>query len=84
VLGPLCDFPENSHFANYQEHLNPYFGGAIREWSTREHVPLLDLLDPLAEAAREGKIPWFPADTHWNEHGHDIAAGQIEAWLRSS
>ena len=36
-------------------------------------IEFLDLSQPLAEAIADGLQPYFFADTHWNQIGHDIA-----------
>ncbi len=36
-------------------------------------IALLDLTAPLDEAIRAGRQPYFFADTHWNQNGHNIA-----------
>lgn len=80
VLGPLCRWPPESELADFAAHCSP-LPAAVRQWAAREGVPALDLTDALVGAAKGGRIPWFPADTHWNSDGHLAAAGEISAWL---
>ena len=43
----------------------------------RARISLVDLTAPLQRSAREGAIPWFWGDTHWNAIGHVVAAQAI-------
>lgn len=79
VLGPLCRFPPQSDLNNLASHLSP-LRGYLRSWSDRNKIEFLDLTEPLQDAARAGRIPWFWGDTHWNAEGHAVAAEAIAAW----
>lgn len=49
---------------------------------TDEHSFLfLDLTKPLDEAIENGQTPYFFADTHWNQLGHDIARDALRDFL---
>lgn len=86
VLGPLARFEQGSPLADWRAHLGP-LPERLAAWSAREGVPYLDLGPALAVAAAAGSVPWFPFDTHWNEHGHATAAralaeaGFVRAWM---
>ena len=41
----------------------------------------LDLTTPLDEAIENGQTPYFFADTHWNQLGHDIARDALRDFL---
>jgi lysophospholipase L1-like esterase len=45
--------------------------------------PLLDL-SPALRAADWGVLggPYYPTDLHWNALGHEVAAREVERWLR--
>lgn len=79
VLGPLCRFPAGSELTDITRHLGP-LRDHLHAWSERSGVKLLDLTDPLLDAARQGHIPWFWGDTHWNAQGHAVATQALVAW----
>jgi len=83
VLGPFCRFPATSDLHDFMSHVSP-LRDYLRGWSEREGIALLDLTDPLIEAARAGRIPWLWGDTHWNGEGHAVAAKALAAWPRLS
>ncbi len=45
----------------------------LRELAEELGIEFLDLTAPLAAAIAEGQRPYFFADTHWNQVGHNIA-----------
>ena len=47
-------------------------------------IAFLDLTEPLAESVRAGEPPYFFADTHWNQLGHDIARKALLDFLNRS
>jgi hypothetical protein len=79
VLGPQCSFPPGSEIANFTEHIGP-MRRYMHDWSKRNKVPLLDLTEPLREAASSGHIPWYWGDTHWNADGHAVASSMLSSW----
>jgi len=79
VLAPFCSFPEESALLDLDEHLGP-LRQQIVAWGGESGVPVLDLTPPLQAAAREGRIPWFWGDTHWNAEGHGVAAAALAGW----
>jgi hypothetical protein len=79
VLGPLCRFPPQSDLNDLASHLSP-LRDYLHSWSERTKIDLLDLTEPLQDAARAGRIPWFWGDTHWNAEGHAVAAEAMVAW----
>jgi hypothetical protein len=54
--------------------------------AARTATPLLDLTPAFREAARRrSSAPlYFARDQHWTAAGHELAARQLVAWLRSS
>ncbi len=79
VIGPLCTWPAGSKLADYEAHLGP-LPDQIRQRCEQEGIDMLDLTQSLRESATNGRIPWFPGDTHWNAIGHDVAADSLSAW----
>lgn len=79
VLAQLCEFSEKSDLHDLDEHLGP-LREQIVAWGAASGVPVLDLTPPLQAAAREGRIPWFWGDTHWNAEGHRVAAHALAGW----
>jgi hypothetical protein len=62
------------------------FGVALRELCANAGIPFLDLKPGfIAESKalfdRSGQILWWYDDTHWNEHGHDLAASIVHREL---
>jgi hypothetical protein len=79
TLAPLCEFPEESDLLDLDEHLGPLRERLVA-WGAESGVPVLDLTPPLQAAAREGRVPWFWGDTHWNAEGHRVAAQALASW----
>lgn len=82
VLAPLCRWPEGSDLSDYQANLSP-LSAVVLDWCRREGIAALDLFEPLQQAARNNKIPWFQGDTHMNENGHQAAADAIADWIKT-
>ncbi len=53
----------------------------MRETADELGIGFLDLTAPLDEAIRAGQSPYFFADTHWNQLGHDIARNALKDFL---
>ncbi len=49
----------------------------MRDLSAQLGIAFLDLTAPLTAAAEAGQPPYFFADTHWNQTGHDIARNAL-------
>jgi hypothetical protein len=80
VLAPSCpQWPAGSELADWRRHLSP-LRDHVLAWGRDRGVPVLDLTPSLEAAARAGAIPWFDTDTHWNPHGHEVAARAIADW----
>ena len=45
----------------------------IRDMATANGIDYIDLTPALRSAIESGSSPYFFADTHWNQHGHNIA-----------
>ena len=54
----------------------------LREFFDREHLPYIDLLPSLREAAAGGAL-YFPRDGHWNAAGHAAGARQLVDAVRA-
>ena len=79
TLAPFCEFAEESDLHDLDAHLGPLREQMIA-WGEESGVPVLDLTPALQAAAREGNIPWFWGDTHWNAEGHRVAAQSLASW----
>ena len=80
VLGPYCTWPADSTLSGFESHLGP-LRDHLSAWAASSGTPYLDLTGLLAESVAAGRVPWFPADTHWNAIGHEIVAAGVESWL---
>lgn len=56
----------------------------MRELAEEIGIAFLDLTPALAQAIRAGQSPFFFADTHWNQVGHDIARNALLDFLNRS
>ena len=56
----------------------------MQELADEIGVSFLDLTEPLAAAIRAGQAPYFFADTHWNQDGHNIARNALLDFLNQS
>jgi len=56
----------------------------MRQLAADLDVSFLDLTSPLSEAIRSGVSPYFFADTHWNQQGHNIARNALLDFLNRS
>ena len=45
-------------------------------------IPLLDLTQPMQNAARAGNVPYFAQDTHPNAPGHALMADAVADFVR--
>jgi hypothetical protein len=79
VLADLCSFPEGSRVEDVSQHLTP-LREQLDAWAKTAGIRLFDLTVPLQKSAREGSIPWFWGDTHWNEVGHEVTARSLAQW----
>lgn len=58
------------------------FAAEVNDLCIAHQLPCLDLLPPLSSAAarlwdESQELLWWRDDTHWNEHGHALAAAAI-------
>lgn len=56
----------------------------IKEIADTNGFDMLDLTQMLTDAIDNGQSPYFFADTHWNQVGHDIARRAIVEFLSQS
>jgi len=56
----------------------------LRELADEIGISFLDLTPALEDAVRAGISPYFVADTHWNQSGHDIARNALLDFLNQS
>ncbi len=56
----------------------------IAELATELEIGFLDLTPALSSAISKGEQPYFFADTHWNQAGHDIARIALLDFLNQS
>lgn len=56
----------------------------MREIAGELDIAFLDLTPPLAAAIADGATPYFFADTHWNQEGHNIARNALLDFMNRS
>ncbi len=56
----------------------------MQETAAALNIGFLDLTIPLDQAIASGRQPYFFADTHWNQAGHDIARNALLDMLNRS
>ncbi len=56
----------------------------MRDLAEEIGASFLDLTPSFAQAIRSGQSPYFFADTHWNQVGHDIARNALLDFLNQS
>ncbi len=56
----------------------------MRETAAALNIGFLDLTIPLGQAIAAGRQPYFFADTHWNQTGHNIAQNALLDMLNGS
>jgi len=54
----------------------------VREFCESERIAYFDLTPAFRRTAQEGKLIYFAFDCHWNGLGNQIAADEIEQFLR--
>ena len=60
----------------------PYFS-ALRRIFAEQGLPFnAELPALLAREAAAGRRPYLADGTHWNEHGHRVAAAALLSWLQ--
>ncbi len=79
VLGPHCEFPNNSPLADWEAHCSTW-PDAVRTWCDVQEIAYLDLSEALEESIARGEMPWFSGDTHWNANGNRVAASAVANW----
>jgi hypothetical protein len=53
----------------------------IADFAAENQIRLLDLTPIFQEEAGKGVELYYPFDTHWNQLGHDLAAGSIDKYI---
>ncbi len=81
ALGKSMRWPEDSALARpeaWSSELRP----ALRELAERQGFPVFDATPALEQAVRNGRLPYFAADTHLNAEGHAALAEALTPWIR--
>jgi lysophospholipase L1-like esterase len=58
--------------------------GKVSGLASGLQIPMIDLGPPLRAADQLLKPTYFTFDGHWNARGHDVAAGAVFDWMKSS
>ena len=83
VMGGLVEFAADSDLADPSRWASR-LAEELGAFAARTGIPFLDLTPTLKRVARqEGRLPYYPADTHLNAVGHAAMAEAIAAWLRA-
>lgn len=54
----------------------------LADFATEHNIRFLDLTPTFQEEAGTGAELYYPFDTHWNQHGHDLAAETINEYIQ--
>lgn len=54
-----------------------------RQWCQKNGVAFVSLTEPLRDAVREGRQPFYTYDEHWSPIGHEVAARTLDAFFRN-
>jgi len=71
VYQPFVEFPADSPCQKWATWPLP---ADFAEFCRANQIPFLDLTGPLRESARQGGMPYPPADSHWSAEGHKLVA----------
>jgi hypothetical protein len=74
ALAPACRWPADSELAAPATRADSELPARLAALADEHGIPFLDLTPALREAALEGALPFFAADTHPNAHGHAVMA----------
>ena len=83
VYGDLCRFEEESRVRTWEVNGLP----GILLSSIQKHSPdiaVLNLTPPLREAAKTGRMLYYPDDTHWSPDGHQVVADTLVEFMKSA
>ena len=83
VYGDLCRFEAGSCVKTWEVNRLP----GILLSSIQKHSPaiaVLDLTPSLREAAKTGRMLYYPDDTHWSPDGHRVVAATLVEFLQSA
>jgi len=56
----------------------------LKDFTAQQGIAMLDTRPALRAAIAAGEQPYFFADTHWNQRGHDIARNVLREFLNRS
>ena len=56
----------------------------LADFAAENHIQFLDLTPFFQEELSTGAELYYPFDTHWNQLGHDLAAGIINKYIEES
>jgi hypothetical protein len=74
VYGDYCRFPPGSPCLSWRPWQLPE---ALADFCRREGIDLLDLTDPMRQAAAAGRLLYAAEDSHWSAEGHRFVAGLL-------
>jgi hypothetical protein len=84
-LQEAVDFYDRSNHVSLRVedvHVNRLAQNAmVQAFCAQEKIPMLDLTPLLEREVEDGHEVYFPDDTHWNAHAHDLAARKLAEFL---
>jgi hypothetical protein len=63
-----------------RQHINDQ-SSLLTDFAAENEILFLDLTSTFQEEAGMGVELYYPFDTHWNQRGHDVAAGSIGKFI---
>jgi hypothetical protein len=83
VYHDIIELPETSDLGRWRTNdLPDRLGQLLREVSPE--IGYVDLTPVLEAEARDGRMVYFPDDTHWSPQGHRTVARTLAALLESN
>lgn len=81
ILLPVMELPARTALNKDEPHLSP-LREPLKKWCADNGVPILDVTDAMGTAARTGRVPFLPVDSHPNGEGCGVIAEEVVKWER--
>jgi len=82
VYDGVCEFPESSRCRHWEQSDLPARLASIVGAISKD-IGFLDLTSALRAEAAQGRLVYFPDDTHWNAEGQRVVGNAISEFLKA-